>query len=81
MAGALQVNDLLTRGERLFENEIMGPESIVFHKGNLFRHDILSRKSAVREPDLDVSVIYPNPDFRFLIMGGQNWLNKNTKHA
>ena len=33
LEGALEVNDLLTRGERLFENEILGPESIVFHKG------------------------------------------------
>ena len=36
LEGALEVNDLLTRGERLFENEILGPESIVFHKGTQF---------------------------------------------
>ena len=36
LEGALEVNDLLTRGERLFENEILGPESIAFHKGNMF---------------------------------------------
>ena len=33
MEGVLEVNDLLTTGERLFEDEIMAPESIVFHKG------------------------------------------------
>ena len=33
MEGVLEVNILLTTGERLFEDEIMGPESIVFHKG------------------------------------------------
>ncbi|KAI0235140.1 Adipocyte plasma membrane-associated protein [Lamellibrachia satsuma] len=36
MEGALVVNDLLTTGERLFEDEIMGPESIVFHKGHMY---------------------------------------------
>ncbi|KAK2190449.1 hypothetical protein NP493_81g01009 [Ridgeia piscesae] len=36
LEGALEVNDLLTRGERLFENEILGPESIVFHKGHMY---------------------------------------------
>ncbi|KAI0239753.1 hypothetical protein LSAT2_009512 [Lamellibrachia satsuma] len=36
MEGVLEVNDLLTTGERLFEDEIMGPESIVFHKGHMY---------------------------------------------
>ncbi|KAI0239757.1 Adipocyte plasma membrane-associated protein [Lamellibrachia satsuma] len=36
MEGVLEVNDLLTTGERLFEDEIMAPESIVFHKGHMY---------------------------------------------
>ena len=33
------------------------------------RHESLPRNSAVRKPDLAVSVIRPNPNFRFSNMG------------
>ena len=36
LTGPLAVNNLLKRGERLFEDEIMGPEALVTDKDGMF---------------------------------------------
>ena len=36
-SGPLEINELLGASERLFENKLVGPETLVFHKGKTFR--------------------------------------------